>query len=162
MGGANSIETGELWAPEIMYNVLFNSNTCIYVTHNVPIQPHKTCRQSSPSFSTYTFENSRYGGGTGLRGQRKYLFIISKNLHTHSLYLSKYFYLIVSHPGMYCVPNNKWIVLSSTRGKQWEFPRSLPHLNILGANAIGIRMHRTKCWIIYYLIIVWSEIGYIG
>ena len=54
-----------------------------------------------------------WGDGGGFTGQRKYMFIISEIWYTHYLYIFKYLSLITGHMGMYFVPSNKRIVLSS-------------------------------------------------
>jgi hypothetical protein len=72
--------------PDILYIILHHKTMRNYITHDTPIGPHKTRRQSPTPFSIHTFEHSGCEQKDGSGGQFKYSFIYSDFLQLCYLY----------------------------------------------------------------------------
>jgi len=72
------------------------------------------------------------------------LFVLNFCIHVIYIYTSLYLWLQAIQAYSACP-------VEGDSGQRWpqiqwsKFPRSLPHLGIMGAKAIGTRTHRTKC-----------------
>jgi len=86
-GGGICAISDEFQIPEIIHYILYHKNAYNYIKYNVPIKPHKSCRQYRPPFSKYAVDNLGVWTRGGQRDHQNDQFVGSEFLCTCYLHI---------------------------------------------------------------------------